>query len=219
MLTNVGGDLLSFEKLPSGALTNQTRADHDAAFGRDWPDVEILTLDGYTGRLNDFLTGAPDLGNYASIIIGTIAPFSRGNVSISSGDTNVYPNVNPNWISDPRDREIAVAAFKRARAIFQNGAVQPLLVGPEAYPGDTVETDERILQYITSSSSTIHHAAGTNRKGKSDDPMAVVDSRGLIGVQGLRMVDISASTLLPPGQPQATVYALAEKIAEDILKG
>ncbi len=171
--------IAAFEKLPSGALTNQTRADHDAAFGRDWPDVEILTLDGYTGRLNDFLTGAPDLGNYASIIIGTIAPFSRGNVSISSGDTNVYPNVNPNWISDPRDREIAVAAFKRARAIFQNGAVQPLLVGPEAYPGDTVETDERILQYITSSSSTIHHAAGTNRKGKSDDPMAVVDSRGM----------------------------------------
>lgn len=58
---------------------------------------------------------------------------------------------------------------------------------------------------------------------------------GLIGVQGLRMVDISASTLLPPGQPQATVCkfyhgmiavdsndvidALAEKMAEDILKG
>ena len=57
----------------------------------------------------------------------------------------------------------------------------------------------------------------------------------VIVVQGLRVVDISASTLLPPGQPQATVCkfyhgmiavdfndfidALAEKIAEDILKG
>lgn len=58
---------------------------------------------------------------------------------------------------------------------------------------------------------------------------------GLIGVQGLRVVDISAFALLPPGQPQATVCefyrgmvavdsnvvtdALAEKIADDILKG
>lgn len=57
----------------------------------------------------------------------------------------------------------------------------------------------------------------------------------VIGVQGLRVVDISAFALLLPGQPQATVCkfypgivavdssvvidALAEKIAEDILKG
>lgn len=54
-------------------------------------------------------------------------------------------------------------------------------------------------------------------------------------MQGLRVVDISAFALLPPGQPQATVCefyrgmvavdsnvvtdALAEKIADDILKG
>ncbi len=50
--------------------------------------------------------------------------------------------------------------------------------------------------------------------------MAVVDSRARVfGVQGLRVVDISAFTLLPPGHPQATIYMFAEKIADDIKSG
>ncbi|KAL8726090.1 MAG: hypothetical protein Q9166_006927 [cf. Caloplaca sp. 2 TL-2023] len=193
ILTNVGGDLLdpiqvckwrakdalAFEKLPKGAVTSRTRSDLDATFGLDWPDIELLSLDAYTGHLNDFLTGAPDLKNYTAICIAIIAPFSRGNVSISSSDTNIHPVVNPNWLDDPRDREVAVAAFKRARAVFQAQEVRPLLVGSEAFPGDAVQTDEQILQVITSSSSTIHHAAGTCRMGKANDPLAVVDSRGM----------------------------------------
>ncbi|KAL8700356.1 MAG: hypothetical protein Q9201_005495 [Fulgogasparrea decipioides] len=196
MLTNVGGDLLAFEKLPEGAVTNQTSSDLDATFGPDWPDIELLSLDAYAGRLNDFLTGAPDLRNYTAMCIAIIAPFSRGNVSISSSDTKVHPVVDPNWLNDPRDREVAVAAFKRARAVFQAKEVQPLLAGPEAFPGAAVQNDEQILQVITSSSSTIHHAAGTNRMGKSNDPLAVVDS-----------------------QADSVTDALAEKIADDILNG
>jgi len=54
--------------------------------------------------------------------------------------------------------------------------------------------------------------------GKSNDPMAVVDSKARVfGVQGLRVVDASAFPLLTPGHPQSTVYALAEKIADDII--
>ncbi|KAJ2966529.1 hypothetical protein NUW58_g10642 [Xylaria curta] len=53
--------------------------------------------------------------------------------------------------------------------------------------------------------------------GKKDDPLAVVDPRAQVyGVKNLRVVDASAFPLLPPGHPQSTVYALAEKIACDI---
>ena len=56
--------------------------------------------------------------------------------------------------------------------------------------------------------------------GKADDPMAVVDTKARVfGVQNLRVVDASAFPFLPPGHPQATVYALAEKIADDIWSG
>ncbi|KAF2621489.1 GMC oxidoreductase [Macroventuria anomochaeta] len=50
--------------------------------------------------------------------------------------------------------------------------------------------------------------------------MAVVDYKArVIGVNSLRVVDASAFPFLPPGHPQATVFALAEKIATDILAG
>lgn len=56
--------------------------------------------------------------------------------------------------------------------------------------------------------------------GKKGDPGAVVDSQARVfGVSGLRVLDMSAAPFTPPGHPQATVYMLAEKIADDIRKG
>ncbi|GAB1725045.1 hypothetical protein NU195Hw_g6767t1 [Hortaea werneckii] len=219
ILTNVGGDLIAFEKLPNGTISNATRMDLDDTFGSDWPDIELLSLDAYTGTLNDFLGGAPDMKNYTAMCVALVAPFSRGNVSISSNDTAVHPLVNPNWLTDTRDQEVAIAGFKRARALFEAPGVQPVLVGSEAYPGQNVSSDDEILSMLRASSDTIHHAAGTCRMGKPSDSMAVLDSHArVMGVHGLRVVDASAFPLLPPGHPQSTVYALAEKIAADILR-
>ena len=48
--------------------------------------------------------------------------------------------------------------------------------------------------------------------------MAVIDSKARVfGVQGLRVVDASTFPLLVPGHPQSMIYALAEKIADDII--
>ena len=56
--------------------------------------------------------------------------------------------------------------------------------------------------------------------GKSNDKMAVVDNKARVyDVHGLRIVDASIFPLLPPGHPQYTIYALAEKVADDIVRG
>ena len=53
------------------------------------------------------------------------------------------------------------------------------------------------------------HASCTCRMGRTDDSMAVVDSKArVIGVNGLRVVDASSFALLPPGHPQSTVCEL-----------
>jgi choline dehydrogenase len=53
--------------------------------------------------------------------------------------------------------------------------------------------------------------------GKADNPMAVVDSKARVfGVIGLRVLDASVFPFALPSHPTATLYALAEKIAEDI---
>lgn len=50
--------------------------------------------------------------------------------------------------------------------------------------------------------------------------MAVLDNKARVyGVQNLRVVDASSFPFLTPGHPISVIYALAEKIAADILGG
>lgn len=180
------------------------------------------------------------------------APLSRGNITIISTSTLDPPVINPNWLTDPADVEIAVAAYKRLRRIVDAPGISDLIVD-ETYPGRNVSSDADILETIKESGLTVYHAAATckhsrsllllfpstphggvacvlvcgeplltrstGKMGRANDSMAVVDPQAKVyGVQSLRVVDASAFPFLPPGHPQSTVYALAEKIADDIIK-
>lgn len=166
-----------------------------------------MFLDAYSGLQRDFLTGAPQDGKmYGSASAALIAPFSRGNVTISSNDTADIPVVSPNYLLDPRDQEVAIAAFKRVRQIYATDALKPILIGTESFPGPNVTTDAQILAAIKQAALTVYHASATNAMGNSTDPNAVVDSEAkVIGVSNLRIVDASAFPFLPPGHPQSTV--------------
>lgn len=90
----------------------------------------------------------------------------------------------------------------------------------EFMPGSNVTTDEQILEYIQRSASTICHAACTCKMGNHTEPMAVLDSSAKVrGVNNLRVVDASSFLVLPPGHPIATTYALAGRIAAQMLAG
>jgi len=66
--------------------------------------------------------------------------------------------------------------------------------------------------------TTVYHASGTCKMGRKNDTLAVVDSNARVfGTSNLRIVDASAFPFLPPGHPQSTVYAFAEKIAAVII--
>jgi choline dehydrogenase len=209
MLTNTASEFLGWEKLPAKYRKNLTQATLDglATFPADWPEIELIFLDAWAGLEQDFLTGAPqDNNQYASVSCGIITPFSRGSVTINSTDTSDNPVVSPNLLSDPRDQDIAVQAFKRAREIIATKSLAPIRITQESFPGLNVSTDAQILDLIKQSALTIYHASATNKMGKVTDPMAVVDSHArVIGVQGLRVVDISAFPFLVPGHPQASV--------------
>ena len=117
--------------------------------------------------------------------------------------------VNPNWLTDIRDQEVAVAAFKQARAVFMTNVTKAVLVGAEAFPGLNVSSDAQILNLIQQSASASYHASATCAMGKANDTMAVLDSKARVyGVEGLRVVDASAFPVLPPGHPSSTICKL-----------
>ena len=59
------------------------------------------------------------------------------------------PVVNVNFLTDPRDQEVAIAAVRRAREIFAHPTMSSVIYGPEI-PGNGTVTDEQILNYISS---------------------------------------------------------------------
>lgn len=117
-------------------------------------------------------------------------PQSRGNISISSPSVHDQPLINPNWLTSEVDQELAIAAFKRAREIFEAPVmVENLNIGPEYYPGANVSSDEDILRNVRKSFNTVYHATSTCKMGSADDHMAVVDSKGRVfGAQNCKTV-------------------------------
>ncbi|KAF1851835.1 GMC oxidoreductase [Cucurbitaria berberidis CBS 394.84] len=211
-LASTGGDVLGWEKVPRRLVSNSTAAALNKA-PSDWPDLEYLTQSSYPGI-------PPDQDDYAGITAVLVNTFSRGTISISSASMLDPPVLHIAFLTDPRDQEVAVAAIKRAREIFADPSLAPVVVGAEVVPGNGTVTDAQILAYIQKNSRTISHVSCTCKMGKREDKLAVVDSEGKVfGVKKLRVVDLSAVPFLPPGHPVATVYALAEKAAEKILQG
>ena len=209
MLTNSGSDFVAWENLPDAlrsSLRPETRAGLEQ-YPPDWPELQYTFADAYYGYGRDSNIGAPTDGRmYISILPALVATLSRGNVTINSTDTTTNPVISPNLLNDPRDKDVAVAAFKRARQIANTKAFQTIINGPEAFPGVNVTTDAEILSIVMQSAAPIWHACATNKMGKISDPMAVLDSQARVrGVQGLRVVDASAFPFLVPCHPSATV--------------
>jgi len=143
--------------------------------------------------------------------------FSRGSVTISSTNISDQPVIDLGWFSDPADGDVLVAGIKRLRQAWVTEPAQTISVGPETRPGANVVTDAELLEYIKNTAQHISHPSSTCAMGKKKDKNAVVDTQARVfGVKGLRVVDMSILPFSLPGQPQSTVYALAEKIADAI---
>lgn len=215
-LTNPVCDFLGWEKAPRN-LISPTAASVLNTYPSSWPEIEYLSGPGYIGNFQSLLLQQPKDGyQYATILAALVAPQSRGTVTLASDSAYTLPVVNPNWLTSPVDQSVAVAAYKRIRAAFKSEGMAPVLADPKEYwPGEQVESDEEILATVRDSLHTVYHASCTCRMGRRDEDTAVVDSEArVIGVEGLRVVDASSFALLPPGHPQSTVYAFAERIAE-----
>ncbi|KKK22281.1 hypothetical protein AOCH_000141 [Aspergillus ochraceoroseus] len=213
LLTNPGQDYFAFEKHQPGSLSAKTATDIEKAFPADWPTFSYIALD-------DTFVPQYDGKNYFSMSAALMTTFSRGTVTINTTNTANNPVVDPRWLDDPRDKEMAVAAFRRCREIVASETMQEVIDGTELLPGFQYQTDEEILNYIAETSDAYYAGVGTCAMGKPDDPKTVIDSKAqVLGVQGLRVVDASSFPFAIDGQPMGTVYALAEKIAADILTG
>jgi len=144
-----------------------------------------------------------------------LRPESRGFVSLNSPDPLADPLIQANFLSAENDLKVMTEAVKIARRIFAAPAFKDIL-GTEFAPGEAVQSDDQIADYIRRFGETVYHPVGTCRMGT--DAHAVVNPKLQVnGLQNLRVVDASIMPRLVGGNTNAPTIMIAEKAADMIV--
>ena len=150
--------------------------------------------------------------------VGPMRSKSRGWVRLQSADVRQAPKINFNYMSHPDDWTEMRACVRLTREIFAQPAFDRYR-GREIQPGDSVQTDEQIDEFVKQKLESAYHPSCSCKMGSPTDPMAVVDPQTrVIGVDGLRVVDSSIMPSVTTGNLNAPTIMLAEK-ASDIILG
>ncbi|WP_072297132.1 choline dehydrogenase [Paracoccus sp. SM22M-07] len=149
--------------------------------------------------------------------VGPMRSASRGTIRLASGDPTVAPKIHFNYMSQDSDWEEFRACVRHTRKIFDQPAFAEFR-GDEIQPGDDVQTDQQIDDFIREHAESAYHPCGSCRMGAADDAMAVVDPElRVIGVEGLRVVDSSIFPRITNGNLNGPSIMTGEKAADHIL--
>lgn len=145
-----------------------------------------------------------------------LRPESRGSVHIQASNPEAHPSIKPNYLATESDRNTMIAAVHKVRQVFSAPALEKYR-GAEIWPGQQVQSDQEILDFVRSRGESVYHPVGTCKMGK--DKMAVVDARLRVrGIECLRVADASIMPNLISGNTNAPTIMVAEKCADMILE-
>ncbi|KAK9772978.1 putative Glucose-methanol-choline oxidoreductase N-terminal domain-containing protein [Seiridium cardinale] len=152
------------------------------------------------------------LWNATVVIMNSL---SRGRVFLRSRNVNDPPEVDLNFLAEPIDIWATTAAVRESVRLLTDSKVIPtdgLAVGPKSC------NNVDILEFIRSNLSHLWHACGTIKMGKESDPSTCVtpDFR-VVGLSGLRVVDMSVVPIIPSNHTQSTAYLIGETAADKII--
>jgi choline dehydrogenase len=152
-------------------------------------------------------------GGAITLSVAVVKPDSRGTVTLRSRDPREQPEIDCNFLAEDRDARRMLEGVRLARKIGRNPTLAQFLE-LEILPGEAV-ADDQLAGAIASNLASYGHPTGTAPMGGSDDPWAVVDSRGAVkGIDGLRVVDASVMPVVPSVALNPTTIMIAERIAE-----
>ena len=182
-----------------------------------YPDIRVqLGLTSSVGRLSTDRNSGLDPHSGFHLGAYFLYPRSRGALHIRTLDPVVAPRIQAAYLSDPYDREVAVAAFKIIRRISEQQPLRRFIVR-EVRPGEDARTDVDVLDYIRRTGHTCWHPIGTCKMGTGTD--AVVDAELKVhGVSGLRVIDASVKPFQVASNTNIPTIMIAEKAADLILE-
>lgn len=181
--------------------------------GVEYPDIQYHFLPiaiRYDGQ-------AAAEGHGFQAHVGPMRSASRGSVRLRDSDAHSPPRIQFNYMSQPEDWDDFRRCIRLTREIFSQPAFLPF-VKHEIQPGDHVQSDAALDDFIREHVESAYHPCGTCRMGMAHDPNNVVDPEGrVIGCESLRVVDCSIFPRITNGNLNAPTLMAAEKISDAIL--
>ena len=170
--------------------------------------VQPLSLDKFGDPLHSFP------GLTASVC--NLNPQSRGKVHITSKDYKIAPSIDPNYLSEEKDKIVAAQSIKLARKIISQPAMKKY--NPKEFaPGIQFQSEDELKKVAGDIGTTIFHPVGTCAMGSNKT--SVTDSNLKVrGVDGLRIADASVMPTITSGNTNAPTLMIAEKASEMILQ-
>ena len=177
----------------------------------DIPDTQLHFLPAYV--VDHGMMRIPGYG--VCLYTNLLRPKSRGNVRLASADPDKAPLIDPNYLSDPEDRRMAIVGLRLAREIMASPSMRSYLAR-ERMPGPEKTSDADLAAYVREWAKTDYHPVGTCKMGV--DSLAVVgpDLR-VKGIDRLRICDSSVMPLEISANTNAPTIMIAEKASDLIL--
>jgi len=188
-----------------------------AAFLRSKPSIEYPDIQYHFLPMAVRYDGkAAAEGHGFQAHVGPMRSKSRGEVTLRSADPKDAPKIVFNYMSHPDDWQEFRHCIRLTREIFGQAAFDPYR-GHEIQPGDAVQSDDELDDFIREHAESAYHPCGTCKMGAADDAMAVVDPEcKVIGVDGLRVADSSIFPRVTNGNLNAPSIMIGEKAAAHI---
>ncbi len=117
------------------------------------------------------------------------------------------------------DIQTKIGAAVMDTAPFARKAIIKYMIADAPSMDDLMRDDEACAAWIKSAVLGHWHVSCTNRMGRRDDPLAVVDSNGrVIGIDGLRVCDASIFPNVPCANTNLPTMMTGERMAARILE-
>eukprot|EP01121_Diplochlamys_sp_Union-15-3_P009708 TRINITY_DN2653_c0_g1_i1.p1 TRINITY_DN2653_c0_g1~~TRINITY_DN2653_c0_g1_i1.p1 ORF type:complete len:681 (-),score=118.30 TRINITY_DN2653_c0_g1_i1:84-2084(-) len=151
--------------------------------------------------------------NWVRVICFNGLAKSRGSIKLNPSDIYGSPLIDAAILRDPSDADKLIECQFKGRKMLQDAGV----IADDLLPSTAVWNNRTaFLEFIKSNVNPTYHNCGSCRMGTNSSVGVVNNRHEVFGVQKLRIMDYSIFPTFLRVNPQLTLYALSEKLADYI---